>query len=371
MAVLTKPTAKKRERIADDLRTLALTMAPGERFLSAPEIRKTYGVAAGTVEAAMETLRAEGLVTRRRGSGTFVSRPAPAALPRVTNVLAVLAGYAGDYQLPYVRRVQDELMAYAARRNTRVVQHYVGYAPPAAGEDARVDADETLGYAAEMAAFRPFGYLLLMYLQAPVAEELIRRGQRAVVLGVPPAGVRPAVPCVHGDHELGGYLAARHLIAHGHRRVAFAYSFHNPASVTGSHRWSGYRRAVREAGLPEIALHLDALNGNDALTAYFARPDAPTGITFWTDALAGDLVPRLRAVGLRVPEDVSVVGYDNTPLVGFSGPLDTIDQNLARQVEYAALILESDAPVAGPPPALVVAPSLVERGSVGPPRHSP
>lgn len=372
MVVLAKPTAKKRERIADDLRALALKMAPGERFLSAPEIRRSYGVAAGTVEAAIETLREEGLLTRRRGSGTFVSRPANATPATDSNVLAVLAGYAGEQQLPYTRRVQDELMLYAARRGKRVVQHYVGYAPFLHGQDETVDTETTLGYARDMAAFHPFGYLLLMYLQAPVAKALVAQGQRAVILGVPPAGERPEVPCVYGDHELGGYLAAQRLLAAGHRRIAFVYSFRDPATFYGSYRWAGHCRALRDAGITETTLFDPKIFWDDADTfaAHFSQPDSPTGLVLWTDALLTELLPKFQHAGLRIPEDLSVVGYDNTPLPNVPIPLDSIDQGLHQQVEYATMLLENPTPVTSPPPVLVVSPSLITRGSVTAPRSS-
>jgi GntR family transcriptional regulator, arabinose operon transcriptional repressor len=369
MTVLEQPNARKRERIADDLRALALKMEPGERFPSAPELKRAYGVAAGTVEAALETLRSEGLIVRRRGSGTFVARPARAPHPQEAGgALVTLAGSSGE-QLPYVRRLLDELTGYAARHGRRVVSHYAAYGPSQDG--AVLQVEETLRYALELEVMRPQGYLLVFWEQAPVARELIRRGHRAVVLGVPPPGTVPDVPCVCGDHEAGGYLAARHLLDLGHRRLLFAHCLGATEQLERSRRWRGYCRALREAAIEPRAAGNELFQPG-VLDALFGAPDAPTGVVFWTDVVAARLWPLFQARGLRVPDDVSMIGYDNTPPPGLF-PLDSIDQALERQVEDAARLLETPAGEAPTPPSApmhVFAPQVVVRGSCAAPPPS-
>jgi GntR family transcriptional regulator len=74
-----KPRPHKHRALADDLRILAVSLAPGDRMPSVPELVREYGVAPSTAQAAVETLRREGVVVRRRGSGTFVAERSAAA----------------------------------------------------------------------------------------------------------------------------------------------------------------------------------------------------------------------------------------------------------------------------------------------------
>jgi LacI family transcriptional regulator len=139
-----------------------------------------------------------------------------------------------------------------------------------------------------------------------------------------------------------------------------------------SRRWHGYCRALREAGIagpPRSGGNELFDPSTGALDALLGGPDATTGLVFWTDFVATLLWPHLVARGVRVPEDLSLIGYDNTPLPALP-PLDSVDQSLDRQVEYAARLLEPTAGGATPPPAApmhVLAPYVVARGSCAAP----
>lgn len=338
-------------------------MAPGDRLPTVLDMERHFGVAKSTVEAAMRLVRQEGLIDSRQGSGSFVagkglplSRGTGMVPGVATDTLAVLA----PLQNPFFRHCLDALTAEAARRGLRVIFHHT------TAETATRDA---LG----LTTLRPAGYVLFNYLFAPAAREMIERGLRAVVIGVPPAGVFPDVPCVYGDHDLGGSVAAGRLLQTGHRRISYVNEFVKN-DLRQTRRWQSHVRAIREAGIPDADAVIEVPTWNawredsEAALRFFAAPNSPTGLVVWSDATAVEILYLLHRAGLRVPEDVSVVGYDNLPAGAHSQPpLDTVETHIDVQVRQALDMLTLDQKPGGIPIA-VVTPNLARRESVAPPR---
>ena len=125
------------------------------------------------------------------------------------------------------------------------------------------------------------------------------------------------------DNFQGAYAATRHLIEQGHTRIAHLTRLETTDAAAG--RLRGYQHALAEAGLPFNPRHLLlALDGGrrldrDALAAVFTGPDAPTAVflmaDFWAPAVCGEL----RRLGLRVPEDIALVGFDDVVPPGLDG----------------------------------------------------
>jgi DNA-binding LacI/PurR family transcriptional regulator len=362
---LIKPAPRKHQQVVQSLRELVTTMSPGERLPSVADLERQFEVSSSPIKAALGMLRSEGLVVSRPRSGIYVAQPGlPAAATSAPNgrrphtgigTLAVLA----PSHVPFFRHCVDELTRQAERRDLKLVCHYYS------------DREMALADALALEALRPVGYLLFYYVLAPLAAALRERGHRAVVVGVPPAEALPGVPCVFGDHEHGAHLAARRLLLLGHRRVAYGPGF--PGADPREHRrWRGCERALREAGLDPTVIGPQLLRAwredPGAARGYFADPGAPTALMAWTDAVAVELLHLLPRAGLRVPEDVSVVGYDNLPFGAHSRPpLDTIDGHVEVQVRHALDLLAS--PMGpGTMPTAVVTPTLVCRESCARPR---
>ncbi len=131
------------------------------------------------------------------------------------------------------------------------------------------------------------------------------------------------------DYE-GGRLAARHLVALGHRRIAY-FGVSGEAS-SGRQVLRGCREVLEEHGVaPDEALN--AFGNQDRgvleenLTRVLALKDPPTAVFAWSDIMAMHILQGLKERNIRVPEDVSLVGYDNVEFLSFFHvPLTTISQ---------------------------------------------
>jgi len=162
----------------------------------------------------------------------------------------------------------------------------------------------------------------------------------------------PHVDRVTADHWKGGYEAVEHLISLSHKRISFIGV--SPINGAGLRRYQGYLDALRENGLtpdeklivgppaqsgPGYSTQDDGYAGMKKLLALKTRP---TAIFARNDFTAMGAMHAIRDAGLRIPEDVAVVGFDNVPLAAYTmPPLTTVDQPTREQGrEAAALLLE-------------------------------
>lgn len=189
-------------------------------------------------------------------------------------------------------------------------------------------------------------------------------------------GRRPSAPigdCVLGDERGGARLAVELLVAQGHRRIAIVCG---PSSVTsGRERLQGYRQALLAAGrsVPDelvVAGPFAATTGRDAVDALLALPRSrrPTGLLVANHESAYGVLPRLRELSVSVPTDLSVVCYEDAPIMAGWWPAVTVVDN--RPVQMAELIsnlllARIGGPPAGRRPAVHrVSTQLIERDSV-------
>ena len=171
------------------------------------------------------------------------------------------------------------------------------------------------------------------------------------------------------DNAQGGALAARHLIERGRKKVAFLgdASTHYPEFFA---RYCGCDAALREAGMRiNPALQVNAASteqaGYDAAKTLIARALPFDAIFAASDLIAIGAMHALKEHGLRVPEDVAVVGFDGTPMARFSNPpLSTVvqDTSMAGELLVDALLqLVRDEPAK----SITLAPTLQVRQSSG------
>ncbi|MBC8104910.1 MAG: GntR family transcriptional regulator [Cytophagales bacterium] len=370
---MARDTTTKHEQLTQALQEMVSSLRPGDRFPSHLDLMRRFGVSDRTALRSLDELRRRGVIVRKNGVGTFVAEPEESAPPRretaATRTIAVLTLTTTPFFQNSVRLLTDACEA----QGLSVVCHYGA-------------TDDSFGRSAEQGVrlllpIRPLGFLLFNYQLLPLAQELRRAGQRAVIIGEPPADVAPVVPCVYGDQEWGAYLAARHLLDLGHRRIGFIRSHshgvpdnHPEHPFFQSRRWRGHLRALGEAGLLPSGTSPLVLTPSELAqwrerpekaVAFFARPDAPTGLVAWNDLGADELLRTLARAGVRVPGQVSVIGYDALPLGATTDPpLDTIDQQMEAQVHRALDLLTYALPDDGSAlPSFVTVPTLINRQS--------
>ena len=172
---------------------------------------------------------------------------------------------------------------------------------------------------------------------------------------------------VTSDNIAGGRRAARHLIETGHRRIAHVMGWQG--SSTGRDRAEGFRQALRDAGLEPFAM-IDGMYSRDiaseAVRTMFEGAEKPDGIFVSNDHMAFAVMDTLRfEMGLSVPGDVSVVGYDDVPMATWASyNLTTIRQPVRRMVEATVDILLNQIEGDSAPNRIRIDGPLIKRGSV-------
>ncbi|MBB3725396.1 LacI family DNA-binding transcriptional regulator [Nonomuraea dietziae] len=170
---------------------------------------------------------------------------------------------------------------------------------------------------------------------------LSRRGTPFVLVGIAPGP--HSYPAISGDNERGGYLAASHLLAQGRRRLLFVGGTHPHIDL----RLAGARRAVAEsmapASLEVVRVQVQTAKvGETVARTLLERPRSglPDGILAGNDLLALGLLHGLIVAGVRVPEDLSLVGYDDIEFADFAiVPLTSIRHPSAALGASAVRIL--------------------------------
>jgi LacI family transcriptional regulator len=187
-----------------------------------------------------------------------------------------------------------------------------------------------------------------------------------------------SVPSVVPDEEGGAYAAVGELLQHGHRRIGFVTNVDDVPATRG--RLAGYRRALDDAGLEfdaslVVAEQSETPGGYKASLAVLDRADRPTGLFCYNDRMAMGAYRAAAELGIRIPSDLSIVGFDNQELIaeGLYPALTTVALPHFEMGEWAldalAALMQDDAAaeaVVSYEPAVLSCP-LVRRQSVAAP----
>lgn len=205
----------------------------------------------------------------------------------------------------------------------------------------------------------------------PALEALHAAGIPSVSIDRVPEGY--AGPVVKLDHAAAGRQAAAHLIALGHTRIAHIAG--PRALQVGRERLEGFYQGMRFAGLEPDEQLIEEGNwgyeeGYRAMTRILSRPPHPTALFAASDRMAIGAIRAAYEAGLRVPDDLAVVGVDNIEVTAYTIPsLTTIIQPYARMGTLAVRMLLDLLDGRMPDPSQVfIAPELVIRQSSAPPR---
>ncbi|MEM1335919.1 MAG: substrate-binding domain-containing protein, partial [Actinomycetota bacterium] len=181
----------------------------------------------------------------------------------------------------------------------------------------------------------------------------------------------PGVDTITTDDARGAALAVEHLVALGHTEIVHIDGHTN---ISCRPRAKGYEKAMRSAGLePRILTGGDDEGDAEGPIVDLVESDTmPTAIFAFNDLIAAGALSTLEAAGLRVPDDVSVVGYDNTFIAQLSHmSLTAVNQPRHRMGELAIrTILERIEDGRTEPARIDLAPTISVRGSTAPPRKA-
>lgn len=299
------------------------------------------GISPETRERVVRALRANGY--RKRGSqATFA--------PQIELVFGSLAG---EWAIELIRgavRVAGE-NALSVVVSESGVPH--GVAP---------------GWARLVAHRQPAGVILVSSDLSPDDKAELRSHNVPFVIVDPTGDPAPDVPSVGSTNWAGGVAATRHLIDLGHTRIGVVAG-PDDLMVTRA-RLAGFRSAMEAANLhiDEDLIFSDELSeeGNPvAGVSLLSRDDRPTAIFAASDVKALGVYEAARIVGLSVPDDVSVVGYDDLAVARWAGPpLTTVRQQLMEMAQEAAkMVLSLRSSPGSTADRIELATSLVIRGS--------
>ncbi|MFL6135062.1 MAG: LacI family DNA-binding transcriptional regulator [Nocardioidaceae bacterium] len=235
------------------------------------------------------------------------------------------------------------------------------------------DPADPRGWSSRLASSGRSGAIIVTSELTPADQRNLARARVPFVLIDPAAELpSPEVATVGATNWAGGLSAAHHLLGLGHRRIAV---IGGPAAMLCSRaRISGYVAALASAGVeidPALIRHGNFLHtgGYEAARELLALPEPPTAIFSGSDEQAFGVAEAARVTGLRIPEDLSVVGFDDLPMSRwFSPPLTTVRQPLVKMGRTAADMLSAMIDGRGPHGRQVeLATELIVRSSTAPP----
>jgi LacI family transcriptional regulator len=184
-----------------------------------------------------------------------------------------------------------------------------------------------------------------------------------------------ALPCILIDEPAGGRLATGHLLDLGHRRIALIRR--HPTRALSRQRHAGYREALAARGLPydpALVIHCGPgqAEGYGAMQRLLALPQPPTAVFAHNDLLALGALRAAADAGLRVPHDLSIVGYDDIANAAYFTPaLTTVRIPKEEMGTLAGRTIMTLAQATSPPPphTVTLAVDLIVRESTAPPAH--
>jgi LacI family transcriptional regulator len=227
-------------------------------------------------------------------------------------------------------------------------------------------------------------------LQETYAQLLTSRGVEGLITIDTSVNEVPAVPTIavagHKkvenvtnivlDHRRAAELSLRHLKELGHKRIAFLRG--QPKSSDSASRWEALQQVAREYDIaihPELVLQIEGMESTPELgypygKVLIARNIPFTALVAYNDISAIGAMRAFQEAGLRVPEDISMIGFDDISIASFSiPPLTTVRQPLEEMGRIAAQTLLDRIEDRGPQiEEIAVKPKWIVRRSTGPPR---
>ena len=335
-------------------------LSDGDKLPTEQQLSSLLHVSRVSIQQGIKKLEKDGFVYRIQGSGTYVRKIADRKESSVMIPLVMHAEFNALHGFDIIRGAQEYLFSHSCHLSPHCLKN---------DKMQPLNCEEMINYLVERG-----NHCIMILLPEVEHAEFFRRhmrgGVRFVFLDTP---LDDFFGChtVYSDHALGGYLVTKHLIDLGHRDIALFSPVDFGANINPNfiHQFEGYRHALLEHG---IAYREDYVfeecqatpeGFNEMVERLLAMKPHPTAIFCLNDATADWMTDILEARGIRIPEDISVAGFDNHDI---HRPVTTVQQDFYGIGRYGAelalqLLNNPDYPVT----RQILPVSLIKRSTTG------
>ncbi|MDO9464726.1 MAG: GntR family transcriptional regulator [bacterium] len=292
---------------------------PFDRIPSIPEMTRMCRVSPMTIRHAYTELVNEGLLFREHGKGTFVADLKKASRGTghlmTKSVGLIVPDIMSDVFPKIVKGAED-------------VAHNRDYSVIICNTEDR--AEKQVEYLQRIREQKISGLIITPIAHASESVEHYQQLQRD---DIPFVFINRFIPemktdYVISDNVMGGYLAAIHLIELGHQKLAY---ISDPKYIVAEQRLEGYKKAMAERGisfdesLVRFAGSCEERPGYKYMKEFMKSNNRPTALFAFNDRIAEEAYEAIVEAGLRVPEDVAIVGYDDSLIaISLPVPLTTV-----------------------------------------------
>ncbi len=282
---------------------------PHQKISSENELMKEFGVSRHTIRVAIGELVNEGWLYREQGAGTFcaVRNKPEAIIQKSTKTIAIITTYISNYIFPTIIRGAE---SYLSERGYQVVLY---------STNNTIENEKRI---LETIISQPVDGLIIEPTKSAYSNPNINYYFNLERLQVPYIMMNAFYDelepvCLVLNDEKGGFLQTDHLIKKGHKNII---GFFKTDDLQGVKRMKGYVKAHRASNIPINPTNIISYNSEEKDTKPIkelanllsAQTEFPTGLVCYNDELAIKLLDVLRERKLNVPEDISIVGYDNS-----------------------------------------------------------
>ncbi|MFJ5760905.1 GntR family transcriptional regulator [Neobacillus sp. NPDC093182] len=348
---------------------------PGEKIYSENELVKMFGVSRHTIRQAVGDLVHEGLLYREQGAGTFCSykpdqtrEQTPSLNDKSNNTvknIGVITTYISDYIFPsIIKGIESHLTAQGYSLTLACTDNDLEKEKQCLQTMLKRNIDGLIVEPTKSSHYNPNIKYYLELEQNNIPYLMINQYYSQLM-----------PPHIIMNDEHGGFIAAEHLIKLSHEKILGLFKNDD---LQGVNRMQGFIHAFREHSLPlfpEMVITFTTEDQNinllERLEKFFKTDSRPTAIVCYNDQLAINVLNMLRRLGLRVPEDISIVGFDDSSLaVATEVKLTSITHPKMDMGIEAAKWIISAVEKKGHPPSIVYEPELVIRNSTASFRES-
>ena len=334
----------------------------GQKIPSENELVERFQVSRNTVRQALGELSDEGIIYKKQGLGTFFS--GNLEKHNLSYLIGVISPRISYYIYPQIIHGVDEV-AHQKRYNIVLGNTYADY------EKELTCLEQLLEKHIDGLLFEPVGGF--QHLKEAKIFPILEN------LSIPIVFMDwwfddPDISCVAVDDVEGGFRAASYLVKAGHRRIA---CFYPHDKLPGIRRYHGYKKALEQYGIEyenRFAKSTTSFQWDEAETIPRLVQEVlelgehkPTAIFVFNDDGALRAYSAIREAGLSVPDDISLIGFDNSEQAASAEvPLTTLNHPKHHVGTWAAEILfeHIEAGAQYNPRKILITPTIVERNSV-------